>query len=166
MFWLKNPLKSGKIDLVKFKRSSKSEIIRRTQVARFLEPSDHSPTKTLSTRRTSRFIWAPTLPIVYTSAISPSTDGPTILGRGHKVILLVGGRLGVIGDMRDTERELKPLDEIEHNKKALSAERCGRTDDGGRIWRNLGGRDWWRMLSIAAIGCDRAVRSIGCWCCL
>ncbi len=45
------------------------------------------------------------------------------LDRGHKVILLIGGGTGVIGDMRDTEeRELKPLEEIEHNKKALSAQ--------------------------------------------
>lgn len=43
------------------------------------------------------------------------------LDRGHKVILLIGGGTGVIGDMRDTEeRELKPLEEIEHNKKALA----------------------------------------------
>jgi tyrosyl-tRNA synthetase len=45
------------------------------------------------------------------------------LDRGHKVILLIGGGTGVIGDMRDTEeRELKPLAEIEHNKQALSTQ--------------------------------------------
>lgn len=45
------------------------------------------------------------------------------LDHGHKVILLVGGGTGMIGDMRDTEeRELKPLDEIEHNTKALAAQ--------------------------------------------
>lgn len=45
------------------------------------------------------------------------------LERGHKVILLVGGGTGVIGDMRDTqERELTPLKEIDHNKTALSAQ--------------------------------------------
>ncbi len=49
--------------------------------------------------------------------------GRQFLERGHKVILLVGGGTGVIGDMRDTEeRELKPLDEVEHNKQALSAQ--------------------------------------------
>lgn len=43
------------------------------------------------------------------------------LERGHKVILLVGGGTGIIGDMRDTqERELTPLKEIQHNKSALS----------------------------------------------
>ena len=45
------------------------------------------------------------------------------LEHGHKVILLVGGGTGVIGDMRDTqERELTPLKEIGHNKTALSAQ--------------------------------------------
>lgn len=45
------------------------------------------------------------------------------LDHGHKAILLVGGGTGMIGDMRDTtERELKPLDEIEHNTQALSAQ--------------------------------------------
>ena len=45
------------------------------------------------------------------------------LDRGHKVVLLVGGGTGLIGDMRDTEeRELKPLDEIEANTQALSGQ--------------------------------------------
>ncbi len=45
------------------------------------------------------------------------------LDHGHKVILLVGGGTGMIGDMRDTEeRDLKPLDEIDHNKKALATQ--------------------------------------------
>ena len=45
------------------------------------------------------------------------------LEHGHKVILLVGGGTGVIGDMRDTqERELTPLKEIDHNKTAISAQ--------------------------------------------
>ena len=45
------------------------------------------------------------------------------LDRGHKVILLIGGGTGMIGDMRDTqERELKPLDEIEYNTKALAGQ--------------------------------------------
>lgn len=45
------------------------------------------------------------------------------LDRGHKVILLVGGGTGLIGDMRDTEeRELKPLDEIAGNSQALAGQ--------------------------------------------
>ncbi|MDO4902314.1 MAG: tyrosine--tRNA ligase [bacterium] len=43
------------------------------------------------------------------------------LDRGHKVVLLVGGGTGVIGDMRDTEeRELLALEEISKNTLALS----------------------------------------------
>lgn len=43
------------------------------------------------------------------------------LDRGHKVVLLVGGGTGIIGDMRDTEeRELLALEEISKNTVALS----------------------------------------------
>lgn len=43
------------------------------------------------------------------------------LDRGHKVVLLVGGGTGIIGDMRDTEeRELLALEEISKNTTALS----------------------------------------------
>ena len=45
------------------------------------------------------------------------------LERGHKVLLLVGGGTGMIGDMRDTEeRNLLSYAEIEHNKRALKAQ--------------------------------------------
>ena len=45
------------------------------------------------------------------------------LDRGHKVLLLVGGGTGMIGDMRDTEeRSLLSYAEIEHNKRALKAQ--------------------------------------------
>lgn len=43
------------------------------------------------------------------------------LDRDHKVVLLVGGGTGIIGDMRDTEeRELLALEEISKNTVALS----------------------------------------------
>ncbi|MFV0485060.1 MAG: tyrosine--tRNA ligase [Candidatus Saccharimonadales bacterium] len=42
---------------------------------------------------------------------------------GYKPYLLVGGATGQIGDPKDNaERDLKPLDEIEHNKAALAAQ--------------------------------------------
>jgi tyrosyl-tRNA synthetase len=42
------------------------------------------------------------------------------LDHGHKVVLLVGGGTGLIGDMRDTEeRELQPTDVIKQNTMAL-----------------------------------------------
>ena len=45
------------------------------------------------------------------------------LERGHKVFLLVGGGTGMIGDMRDTEeRNLRPYEEIEHNKQSLKSQ--------------------------------------------
>lgn len=43
------------------------------------------------------------------------------LDHGHKVVLLIGGGTGMIGDMRDTEeRELKSLEMINENKNALA----------------------------------------------
>ena len=45
------------------------------------------------------------------------------LDHGHKVVLLIGGGTGMIGDMRDTEeRSLLSYAEIEHNKRALKAQ--------------------------------------------
>lgn len=46
---------------------------------------------------------------------------------GYQPYLLVGGATGQIGDPKDTkERDLKPLSEVEHNKKCIKAqiERC------------------------------------------
>lgn len=46
------------------------------------------------------------------------------LDRGHKVVLLVGGGTGVIGDPggKEDERQLLSLEDIAHNKAALSAQ--------------------------------------------
>lgn len=46
------------------------------------------------------------------------------LQHGHKVILLVGGATGMIGDPdgKSDERELKPLEEIERNKEGIAAD--------------------------------------------
>lgn len=42
---------------------------------------------------------------------------------GYEPFLLVGGATGQIGDPKETgERELKPLKEVEHNKKAIGAQ--------------------------------------------
>ncbi len=42
---------------------------------------------------------------------------------GYQPYLLVGGATGQIGDPKDTgERDLKPLEEIEHNKKCIAAQ--------------------------------------------
>ncbi|MCX6729419.1 MAG: tyrosine--tRNA ligase [Candidatus Saccharibacteria bacterium] len=45
----------------------------------------------------------------------------TFIRHGHKAILLIGGATGMIGDPdgKNEERELKPLEEIEQNKKQI-----------------------------------------------
>ena len=51
---------------------------------------------------------------------------------GYKPYLLVGGATGQIGDPKETkERELKPLEEVEHNKKCIKEQikRVISTDD-------------------------------------
>lgn len=69
------------------------------------------------------------------------------LERGHKVILLVGGGTGFIGDMRDTEeRELKPLDEISSNTDALAAQIS--TLFSGKEFKLVDNYDWLSTLSL------------------
>lgn len=79
----------------------------------------------LDTRESKSFYWG----------ADPSADSLTIgnlaalmmcacfVRHGYKPYLLVGGATGQIGDPKDNgERELKPLDEVEHNKKCLKAQ--------------------------------------------
>ncbi len=68
--------------------------------------------------------------------VDPSADSMTIgnlaaammvrhfIDHGHKAYLLVGGATGMIGDPdgKADERNLKTLDEISHNKQAISAQ--------------------------------------------
>ena len=64
---------------------------------------------------------------------------------GYKPYLLVGGATGQIGDPKENdERELKSLDEVEHNKKCIKAqiERIVRADDVVMV-DNL---DWFREM--------------------
>lgn len=46
------------------------------------------------------------------------------INHGHKPILLVGGATGLIGDPdgKTDERELKSVEQVEHNKKAIAAQ--------------------------------------------
>lgn len=45
------------------------------------------------------------------------------LDHGHKVVLLIGGGTGMIGDMRDTEeRELLSIEKVKHNTECLRSQ--------------------------------------------
>ncbi|MBL8159409.1 tyrosine--tRNA ligase [Candidatus Saccharibacteria bacterium] len=68
--------------------------------------------------------------------VDPSADSMTVgnfamammarhfMNHGYKAVLLVGGATGMIGDPdgKAEERSLRPLEEIEHNKKAIAAQ--------------------------------------------
>ncbi len=79
----------------------------------------------LDNRESKQFYWG----------ADPSADSLTIgnlaalmmcacfVRHGYKPYLLVGGATGQIGDPKDTgERELKPLEEVEHNKKCIKSQ--------------------------------------------
>ena len=67
---------------------------------------------------------------------------------GYTPYFLVGGATGQIGDPKDNaERELKPLDEIEHNKAALARQiiRVTHSDENAAIVDNL---DWFKDIKF------------------
>ncbi len=101
----------------------------------------------LDERESKKFYWG----------ADPSADSLTIgnlaalmmcacfVRHGYKPYLLVGGATGQIGDPKENdERELKSLDEVEHNKKCIKAqiERIVRADDVAMV-DNL---DWFREM--------------------
>ena len=101
----------------------------------------------LDNRENKKFYWG----------ADPSADSLTIgnlaalmmcacfVRHGYKPYLLVGGATGQIGDPKENdERELKSLDEVEHNKKCIKAqiERIVRADDVVMV-DNL---DWFREM--------------------
>ena len=80
---------------------------------------------TLNTRASKKFYWG----------ADPSADSLTIgnlaaammcacfVRHGYQPYLLVGGATGQIGDPKDNgERDLKPLEEVEHNKACIAAQ--------------------------------------------
>ena len=84
-----------------------------------------SDPKILDDRESKKFYWG----------ADPSADSLTIgnlaalmmcacfVRHGYKPYLLVGGATGQIGDPKEnSERELKPLDEIEHNKSCIKSQ--------------------------------------------
>lgn len=81
--------------------------------------------KTLDTRESKKFYWG----------ADPSADSLTIgnlaalmmcacfVRHGYEPYLLVGGATGQIGDPKENgERDLKTLDEVEHNKSCIKAQ--------------------------------------------
>lgn len=75
-------------------------------------------------------------PVAFYWGVDPSADSMTVgnlaaamlvkcfMKHGHKAVLLVGGATGMIGDPdgKSEERALKPLREIEHNKRGIVAQ--------------------------------------------
>lgn len=99
--------------------------------------------KELDDRENKQFYWG----------ADPSADSLTIgnlaalmmcacfVRHGYKPTLLVGGATGQIGDPKDTaERDLKPLEEIEHNKACI-AEQITNIIGNSRLVDNL---DWFK----------------------
>lgn len=104
--------------------------------------------ETLDTRESKKF---------YCGA-DPSADSLTIgnlatlmmcacfVRHGYKPYLLVGGATGQIGDPKETsERDLKPLDEVDHNKKCISSQmqRILKADD----LTMLDNYDWFKNIN-------------------
>ncbi len=90
----------------------------------YAETTIKDPTE-LDTRASKKFYWG----------ADPSADSLTIgnlaagmmcacfVRHGYQPYLLAGGATGQIGDPKDNgERDLKPLGEVEHNKKCIAAQ--------------------------------------------
>jgi tyrosyl-tRNA synthetase len=95
-------------------------------------------------------------PITFYWGVDPSADSMTIgnfamammvrhfIDHGHKAILLVGGATGLIGDPdgKKEERDLKPLEEVEHNKQAIATQY--RTIFEGKPFEVVDNYDWFK----------------------
>ena len=88
----------------------------------FVAETTISDAAELDTRESKKFYWG----------ADPSADSLTIgnlaalmmcacfVRHGYQPFLLVGGATGQIGDPKEnSERELKPLSEVEHNKSCI-----------------------------------------------
>ena len=106
----------------------------------------------LDTRESKKFYWG----------ADPSADSLTIgnlaalmmcacfVRHGYEPYLLVGGATGQIGDPKDNgERDLKTLDEVEHNKKCIKAQVeniINRTGDTAEITM-VDNYDWFKNIN-------------------
>ena len=107
----------------------------------------------LDTRKSKKFYWG----------ADPSADSLTIgnlaalmmcacfVRHGYEPVLLVGGATGQIGDPKENgERELKSLDEVEHNKKCIREQIERVIGDGANETANsitmVDNYDWFREM--------------------
>lgn len=112
------------------------------------ETTVENPTD-LDTRENKTFYWG----------ADPSADSLTIgnlaalmmcacfVRHGYKPYLLVGGATGQIGDPKDNgERDLKPLEEVEHNKKCIGeqVERIVSSVGDAGVVTMVDNYDWFR----------------------
>jgi tyrosyl-tRNA synthetase len=94
--------------------------------------------------------------------VDPSADSMTIgnlaaammvkcfIKHGHHAVLLLGGATGMIGDPdgKADERELKSIQEISHNKKAIAAQY--RSLFGNRSFKQVDNYDWFKGMNYLA----------------
>jgi tyrosyl-tRNA synthetase len=97
-----------------------------------------------------------TTTITFYWGVDPSADSMTVgnfalammvrhfINHGHKAILLVGGATGVIGDPdgKKQERDLKSMEEINHNKSGISAQY--RKIFAGKDFEIVDNYDWFK----------------------
>jgi len=98
-------------------------------------------------------------PITFYWGVDPSADSMQIgnfamammvrhfIEHGHKAILLVGGATGMIGDPdgKKQERDLKSLEEIQHNKDAISTQY--RQVFAGKDFEIVDNYDWFKEMN-------------------
>ena len=98
-------------------------------------------------------------PLTFYWGVDPSADSMQIgnlaaammirhfINHGHKAILLVGGATGMIGDPdgKKQERDLKSLDEIAHNKAAISEQY--KTIFAGQDFEIVDNYDWFKDMN-------------------
>jgi tyrosyl-tRNA synthetase len=98
-------------------------------------------------------------PLTFYWGVDPSADSMQIgnlaaammirhfINHGHKAILLVGGATGMIGDPdgKKQERDLKSLDEIAHNKAAISEQY--KTIFAGQGFEIVDNYDWFKDMN-------------------
>ena len=98
-------------------------------------------------------------PITFYWGVDPSSDSMHIgqlamammirhfIAHGHKAILLVGGATGMIGDPdgKDSERDLKSVEEIDRNKEAIAAQY--RSLFAGLEFETVDNYDWFKDIN-------------------